>query len=258
MSAKKYKGLEGELYDLFRGGDDFDEIGFYIGMVHEIGGTCLDVGCGTGRVLIPIAHEGLDITGLDSSDFMVDECIKKIKEEDLQVNIIEGDMVDFDLGKKFNSLIVPGGSFQLINDRAKAMDTLENFRNHLNKNGLLVMSFFNPFYEISHESLDGVWRLEKDKEINEKGSRALCHTCMDLDRCEQIMEVRHRYELLDDNGIVEKSEIKTSMIRWYGKYEIELLLQKAGFSDVKIYGDFQDLEYEDGNMSMGVTAVVPE
>ena len=63
---------------------------------------------------------------------------------------------------------------------------------------------------------------------------------------------------MNDNGIVEKSEIKNSVIRWYGKYEIELLLQKAGFSDVKIYGDFQDLDYVDGNMSMGITAVLSD
>lgn len=258
MSAKKYKGLEGELYDLFRGGDDLDEIGFYVGMVQQIGGKCLDIGCGTGRVLIPIAHKGLDITGLDSSDFMVDACLKKIKEEDLKVNITEGDMVNFDLGKKFNSLILPGGSFQLIDDRSKAESALSNFRNHLNEDGVLIISLFNPFYEISHENLDGVWRLEKDKIIDEKGTRALCHTCMELDRCEQIMEVTHRFEILNDNGIVEKSEIKNSVIRWYGKYEIELLLQKAGFSDVKIYGDFQDLDYVDGNMSMGITAVLSD
>ena len=81
MSAKKYQGLEGELYDLFRGGDDLDEIGFYIEKISELGGSCLDVGCGTGRVLIPLAHAGVEITGIDSSPEMIANCIKNLEEE---------------------------------------------------------------------------------------------------------------------------------------------------------------------------------
>ena len=79
---------------------------------------------------------------------------------------------------------------------------------------------------------------------------------MDLDRCEQIMRVTNRYELLDGSGVVKRSEVKTSHIRWYGKYEIELLLEKSGFSNVTIHEDFQDLEYEDGSVALAVKATV--
>ena len=48
-----------------------DEIGFYIEKISELGGSCLDVGCGTGRVLIPLAHSGIEITGIDSSPEMI-------------------------------------------------------------------------------------------------------------------------------------------------------------------------------------------
>ena len=256
MSAKKYQGLEGELYDLFRGGDDLDEIGFYIEKISELGGSCLDVGCGTGRVLIPLAHAGVEITGIDSSPEMIANCIKNLEEENIKTDTIEGNMINFDLGKKFNSLIVPGGSFQLIHDYDDAILTLKNFRSHLQSGGTLIMSLFNPFYEISHEHLDGVWRLEKDEIIEDTNERALCHTCMDLDRCEQIMQVTNRYELLDESGIAKQSEVKTSLIRWYGKYEIKLLLEKSGFSNITTHGDFQDLEYEDGSVALAVKATV--
>ena len=256
MSAKKYQGLEGQLYDLFRGGDDLDEIGFYIEKISELGGSCLDVGCGTGRVLIPLAHSGIDITGIDSSSEMIANCLKNLGEENIATDILEGNMVNFDLGKKFNSLIVPGGSFQLIHDYEDAVLTLKNFHSHLNPGGTLILSLFNPFYEISHEHLDGVWRLEKDEVNEETNERALCHTCIDLDRCEQIMRVTNRYELLDGSGVVKRSEVKTSHIRWYGKYEIELLLEKSGFSNVTTHGDFQDLEYEDGSVALAVKATV--
>ena len=145
---------------------------------------------------------------------------------------------------------------QLVHDYDDAILTLKNFRSHLQSGGTLIMSLFNPFYEISHEHLDGVWRLEKDEIIEDTNERALCHTCMDLDRCEQIMQVTNRYELLDESGVAKQSEVKTSLIRWYGKYEIKLLLEKAGFSNITTHGDFQDLEYEDGSVALAVKATV--
>ena len=193
-----------------------DEIGFYIEKISKLGGSCLDVGCGTGRVLIPLAHAGVEITGIDSSPEMIANCIKNLEEENIKTDTIEGNMKNFDSGKKFNSLIVPGGSFQLIHDYNDTILTLKNFRSHLQSGGTLIMSLFNPFYEISHEHLDGVWRLEKDEIIEDTNERALCHTCMDLDRCEQIMQVTNRYELLDERGVAKQSEVKTSLIRWYG------------------------------------------
>ena len=60
MSYKDYNGLEAELYDVFRGGDELDEIGFYGNVAAEKGGNCLDLGCGTGRVLIPLAGQGIE------------------------------------------------------------------------------------------------------------------------------------------------------------------------------------------------------
>ena len=69
------------------------------------------------------------------------------------------------------------------------------------------------------------------------------------------MEVRHRFELIDNNGITESSEIKFSRLRWYGKYEIKLLLERAGFQQVRISGDFENDDMGDGHAVMSVSAV---
>ncbi|MBO62827.1 MAG: hypothetical protein CMG33_04805 [Candidatus Marinimicrobia bacterium] len=255
MSAKKYTGLEAELYDLFRGSDDFDEIGYYVDLALNAGGNCLDVGCGTGRVLIPIAQQGIKITGLDNSNVMIEECRKRLSSEGISASLIEEDMTNFNCENNFDLIIVPGGSFQLLDDRNDALAALKNFQKHLQPEGLFVMSLFTPFYEISHEFLDGVWRLEKDEKIEGSENRALCHSCVDLDRCENLMEVRHRFELIDNNGITESSEIKFSRLRWYGKYEIKLLLERAGFQQVRISGDFENDDMGDGHAVMSVSAV---
>ena len=253
MAGKNYSGLEAELYDVFRGGDELDEIGLYLEAAKEKGGTCLDVGCGTGRVLIPLAHEGVEITGVDSSESMVEACRVRLAEEELTAEVVEADMVDFELGKTFDMVIVPGASFQLLDEREDAAAALGQLRKHIAPDGLLVMSLFTPWYEITHESLDGMWRLEKDEELPE-GRRALCHASAELDRCEQLMEVQHRLELIGGDGKTLDSELKTSRLRWYGKHEIELLLKVAGFASVETIGDFGEEEAGDGHMAMAVFA----
>ena len=114
MSAKKYTGLEAELYDIFRGGDNFDEIGYYVDLALNRGGNCLDVGCGTGRVLIPIAQQGIEITGLDNSSAMLNECGKRLSTEGFKADLVEQDMTNFNCEKNFDLIIIPGGSFQLL------------------------------------------------------------------------------------------------------------------------------------------------
>ena len=114
MSYKDYNGLEAELYDVLRGGDEMDEIGLYSDVASEKGGACLDVGCGTGRVLIPLAQQGIDIMGLDSSQVMVEQCRSRVLAAGLSAEIVRDDMRNFDLGKQFNLVIVPGASFQLL------------------------------------------------------------------------------------------------------------------------------------------------
>ena len=251
MSGKDYTGLEAELYDLFRGGDELDEVGFYLDVAAEKGGSCLDLGCGTGRVLLPLVQEGIEVVGLDSSPVMVGKCRENLAAEEFAIEVVEADMVNFDLGREFDLLIVPGASFQLLTERENAAASLARMRAHLAPGGLLVMSLFTPWYEITHESLDGVWRLEKEGEL-EGDRRALCHASSELDRCEQLMEVTHRFEIIDPAGKVVESEIKSSTLRWYGKHEIGLMLEAAGFTGVESIGDFGDEEAGDGHAAMAV------
>ena len=254
MSYKDYNGLEAELYDVFRGGDELDEIGFYCGVAADKGGKCLDLGCGTGRVLIPLAQQGINITGLDASQFMVEECRARVSAEGLSADILHDDMRTFDLGRSFDLVMLPGATFQLIEERQDAMNALQRVRDHLLPDGVMLMSLFIPYYEIVNESLDGVWRLERDESIGDEGERALCHVCADLDRCEQVMDMRQRFEIIDKNGITVRSEVKRSRLRWYGKYELELLLASAGFQSIEILGDFGDEEAGDGHAAMAVFA----
>ena len=81
-----------------------EDIPFYLEYAQK-GGTALELACGTGRVLIPLAEAGINAIGLDISGEMLK--VAKAKSEALpekvrdRVELLQGDMRHFDLGRRF-------------------------------------------------------------------------------------------------------------------------------------------------------------
>src|ERR1022692_1481704 len=80
---------------------------FYLARAHEAQGPVLELGCGTGRILLPIAQAGVDITGLDASSAMLDICRARLDAAGLAAPLVTGDMRTFDLGRKFALIAIP-------------------------------------------------------------------------------------------------------------------------------------------------------
>src|SRR5579863_9439768 len=100
-----------ELYDnipLYR---DRKDAAFYVDLCRAAGGQILELGCGTGRILIPAAAAGCTITGLDQAGFMLDRCRTKLQtlasEVQKRVTLVEADMTNFSLGRTFALVTVP-------------------------------------------------------------------------------------------------------------------------------------------------------
>src|SRR6516162_7312341 len=92
------------------------DIDFFVDAARKSGGPVLEVGCGTGRVLIPTARAGIVVVGLDLSSGMMDICQKRLLEEPeavrSRVRLVQGDMRNFDAGQKFKSVTIPFRPFQ--------------------------------------------------------------------------------------------------------------------------------------------------
>ena len=92
------------------------DIEFYIEYSKKAGGRTLELGCGTGRILIPVALSGYEITGLDHSPYMLKRCQEKLdkqpKEVQERVRLIQGDMTNFDTGETYSLVTVPLRTFQ--------------------------------------------------------------------------------------------------------------------------------------------------
>lgn len=155
METKKYvKDYPVHLYDLVNVIDDID---FYKSFISDSVKSILELGCGSGRVLIPLAKMGIAITGIDISGSMQEECRSKIKKEGLSrtAKVIRGDIRNFRLYDKFDMITAP---FRVI----QAIETLEGFQHclkcvseHLKEDGFCILGVFRP--RLSKEQMAISW-----------------------------------------------------------------------------------------------------
>ena len=241
-----YLGLEASLYDHFWSQEDLDDRQFFTELVEHQGGNCLDLGCGTGRTLVPLAEAGIDVEGLDPAPLMLAICRGKLDAAGKSAVLHEGTMESLELGKKFHSIIIPGASFQLLTDPADAVLALNRIRGHLAPGGQLLVSLYIPWFEIVNDVAQGQWRLHKQSLRESDGASVLCHTCTDIDRHAQLLNVWNRYEVVGQDGKIIDTELHEMQLRYYHLNEFLLLLGKCGFDEVVPYADFQDDEPTDG------------
>ena len=120
------------------------DISFWIQAAKEWGGPILELGCGTGRVVVPLSREGFQVTGVDLSESMLREARRKSREEELQIEWIKADMRDFDLGRKYRLIILPANTICHLLSREDLEACLHQVREHLQEDGRFLIDVFNP------------------------------------------------------------------------------------------------------------------
>lgn len=131
--------------------DAMHDTPFYLALAREAaahGRAVLELACGTGRVTLPIAREGIEIVGLDNAAAMLAVARRKAAAEDLDVTWVEADMRDFDLGRSFGLIIIPYRSFlHLLTDAGQAACLAAGYR-HLMPGGRFALNFFAPPFSV--------------------------------------------------------------------------------------------------------------
>ena len=131
--------------DMGRLRDTIEDIPFYVELARDAasrGEPVLELGCGTGRVTIPMAQTGAAVTGLDSSPAMLAIAKTKADGAGVTVHWVEGDMADFDLAERFGLVVIPFRSFlHLISDQEQ-IGCLQSIHRHLITSGMLALNFY--------------------------------------------------------------------------------------------------------------------
>lgn len=234
-----YSGLAAELYDLWWAEKPLEDEAFYRSMLEECPGLALEVGCGTGRLLLPYLQAGFDIEGVDCAPEMLAICRQKAEREGLTPILHQQFMQNLDLPQRYKTIYIPFRSFQLIDSRDDALKSLQNFHAHLEKEGQIVISARIPWDSLAGSN-QGTWKIYQTATRPDDGATVICSGTTIVNRLEQEQMHWNRYEIYKQGQLVE-TEMKVSKSRWYFKHEFILMLEKVGFHDVSVYGENTDM-----------------
>ncbi len=242
MNENDYE-ISADLYDhvgLYR--DRQDDVRFYLEQAAAASGPVLELGCGTGRILLPCARAGARITGLDRSAPMLAVARGKLEGEAPEVrdrvHLVEGDMRSFDLGERFALVTIPFRGIQHLLTVEDHLACLTCVARHLATGGLLVFDVFNPMLRAL---VDATRRSEWGDEpefTTPAGARVVRRfrvSRVDLPR--QIQYLEMIYYVTQPDG-TSRRLVEYFSLRHFFRYEVEHLLARCGFTDIRIDGDF--------------------
>lgn len=216
------------------------DVPFWLTLAKETGGPVLELACGTGRVLLPLARAGLQVTGLDISPHMLAVARRKLEKEEpevqARVQLVEGDMRDFALGERFGLVLIPFRSFQALLERGDQRRCLGCCASHLRPGGRLAIDVFNP--RLSRVSTAGGVDEGPREYIGPDGVavRQMGHT--DYDLADQRLVNRVRYECgAPGGGVTVRGHALE--LRYFFRFEMEWMLEACGFEVESLYGDFE-------------------
>jgi len=134
---------DGAAYDLLNQ-DRVQDIDFYVRTAQESGGPVLELCCGTGRVTIPVAQAGLDITGLEINASMLAQAQRKAPRDLQGIRWVQGNATYFEFARKFRLIMLPFNSMQLLGDNRALKSFFRNVHAHLEPDGWFVFDVMNP------------------------------------------------------------------------------------------------------------------
>jgi ubiquinone/menaquinone biosynthesis C-methylase UbiE len=217
-----------------------DDIPFYREWARRTGDPILELMCGTGRVLLPLASAGHRITGVDLSPAMLALARERLVAENVieRVTLIEADVRSVSLPENHFSLaFVAVNSFMHLTTVEDQLATLAVVRRALTRRGTLIIDLFNPDpLVITRE--DGRMQLERSYELD--GRYVQKFVVIESDAAEQISHVTFIYDETSADGVLTRRTMQFTM-RWFYRFEVEHLLARAGFTLRAVYGNY-DLE----------------
>jgi len=241
-SEQPYERVLAEYYDHVPLYANRADVGFYVDAAREAKGKILELGCGTGRILIPTAVAGSNAVGLDFSEAMLAKCREKLKRQPAElrqrVRLVQGNMADFELDEKFRLVTIPFRGFQHLLRVEEQLSCLRAAQRHLESGGRLVFDMFHVLPEAMH---DPEWTREREDtpEMQLPDGRRFrrTHRVTAFHRAEQYNEVEFAIYVTHPDGRTERLT-DTFPFRYFFRYEVEHLLARTGFRLASLYGNF--------------------
>lgn len=247
VAAKHYDSAYAAMRDLA-------DAPFYLELEKQYGGPVLEIGCGTGRVLLPVARNGIEIHGVDNSAPMLEVLKDNLSREPSfvreKVTLHSGDMRDFRLDRKFRLVTIPFRPMQLLYTVEDQLAALKSAAEHLDDGGILAFDVFYPRFEmlavgIGEERLEAEWTSPIDPGI----SIRRYYRKDAVDKINQTYSLTFIFRSLR-NGHQILEETDTLKMSYYTYPHLRALFLQAGLEVVDEYGSFAKTPLDNSAVEM--------
>ncbi|MDX1687042.1 MAG: class I SAM-dependent methyltransferase [Candidatus Promineifilaceae bacterium] len=234
-------------YDLLHA-DLKEDVGFVLALAGRAEGPVLELGCGTGRLLLPLARAGHHVTGVDRSAAMLRRARDRLEEAEeavrRRVRLVEDDVTAFDLKEKAYGLVLFSYNTFLHLDPSSAVAACRTASHHLRAGGTLFIDVTNPLL-MAHTPNDRFLTLERTLTDPESGNTILVLASNRVDEAAQILHITWIYDATPAaSGPVHRT-IAEAAYHYYFPHQMELILQESGFSLAAVYGAYNETAFNE-------------
>ena len=235
--------ISARFYDLmYDAGQSALDMPFYLELAGGCSGPVLELGCGTGRVALPLARAGKNVTGLDISVPMLDRFRAKLATEPAEVReritLRQGGMTEFQFAERFDLVLAPFRAFQHVMEPDQQRRCLELIAAHLSPEGRFVFNAFNPDlkYICDAMQLGGSWQQVNEEADPDTGEIIRRYVQLRPRPRRQVHLLGWKYEVYDRSERLRETHVERMEMRWMYRWEAEYLLELCGLEITEAYG----------------------
>jgi SAM-dependent methyltransferase len=231
--------------------DEFDaDLELYRGYAEIVGSPILELGCGTGRLLIPLAQDGFQVTGIDSSADMLARAEQRLSAagfDEVALHRLDMRALGGLPAHHFRMVFCAVNSFLHLETRADQLTALQSAQRVLHHDGLFVIDLFHPTPSTLQAmddrlALDGSWTLEDGSRVDRFSQRRVYPA-------RQLIDTTLILDRSGGDGVVRRS-VTSYRTRYIHHFEMLGLLDEAGFAIEGIYGSYELDPFEDSSPVM--------
>ncbi len=222
---------DGERFDLSI--KEVADLPFYAELAKEYGDPILELCCGTGRIAIPLAEKGFNVTGIDISKPFLALAKKKAKAAKVDIEWVYGDIRDFSLHRKFRLILIPFNSVAHVITVEDFRSMMACIKRHLTADGRLVISYFNPNLETLLRDPNQRWKKKEYFDTRVQATIAVTESSS-YDQKTQVNHVTRYFR----NTVTNEETTDELFARIYFPMELEALITGSGFEFEHTYGGY--------------------
>ncbi len=232
----EYKGLIAEAWDVLRGDTStWSDRPFYLEVIRKYGQPVLDVGCGTGRLLLDYLQQGIDIDGLDNSPDMLAICLRKAQSLKLNPALFHQFVETLELPRKYQTILIPSSSIQLVIEPTAIRQALSRLLAHLLPGGVVVASIMTLWQK--GEALASERECTAVRASDGAVFRRVARSRFDpASECEDTEDLYQK--IVEGQVVQEELHRRAPATRSYSQAQIREMFTAAGFANVQLFSEF--------------------